>query len=66
MFDYQLHPGRKKEIIEFEENKIKPEITIVTAYYNGNTYIDETINCVLNQTFPYWEWIIVNDGSTKK
>ena len=63
--NYSLYPGRNREIIGFEEIDIqKPEITIITAYYNGGKYIDETINSVLNQTFPAWEWIIVNDGST--
>jgi len=65
MFNYQLYPGRKREIVEFKNNN-KPKITIVTAYYNGHKYIDETINSVLNQTFPCWEWIIVNDGSTQE
>lgn len=66
MFNYQLYPGRKKEVIEFNNIEEKnTQITIVTAYFNGDTYIDKTINSVLNQTFPYWEWIIVNDGSTK-
>lgn len=65
MFNYQLYPGRKKDIIEFENYK-EPKITIVTAYYNGHKYIDQTINSVLNQTFPNWEWIIVNDGSTQE
>ena len=65
MFNYQLYPGRKKEIIEFEK-QYNPKITMVTAYYNGHKYIDETINSVLNQTFPCWEWIIVNDGSTQE
>jgi len=65
MFNYQLYPGRKKDIIEFE-NTEEPKITIVTAYYNGHKYIDQTINSVLNQTFPCWEWIIVNDGSTQE
>ena len=63
--DYSLYPGRNREVIDFKEIDIeKPEITIITAYYNGNKYIDETVNSVLNQTFPAWEWIIVNDGST--
>jgi len=65
MFDYKLYPGRKRENLEFEQIK-EPKITIVTAYYNGHRYIDGTINSVLNQTFPCWEWIIVNDGSTQE
>ncbi|MED9923821.1 MAG: glycosyltransferase [Clostridia bacterium] len=64
-FNYKLYPGRKKEIIKFEQ-EYKPEVTIITAYYNGDKYIDETINSVLNQTFPAWEWLIINDGSTNK
>ena len=63
MFNYQLRPGRKKEMIKFErKGNSEPQITIITAYFNGDRYIDETINSVLNQTFPDWEWIIVNDG----
>lgn len=62
-FNYDLYPGRKRELIEFEEEDMKPKISIITAYYNGHKYIDETINSVLNQTYPYWEWLIVNDGS---
>ena len=65
-FNYDLYPGRKREIEKYEIENIEPKITIVTAYYNGHKYIDETINSVLNQTFPYWEWIIVNDGSTNE
>lgn len=65
-FNYSLYPGRKREPIEFEELNIKPKISIITAYYNGHKYIDETINSVLNQTYPYWEWLIINDGSTNE
>jgi len=63
-FNYNLYPGKEKNIRDYEKNNIEPKITIITAYYNGHKYIDETINSVLNQTFPYWEWLIVNDGST--
>ena len=66
MFDYNLEPGKERRIIKYKETEYKPQITIVTAYYNGHKYIDQTINCVLNQTFPFWEWIIVNDGSTNQ
>ena len=66
MFDYKLEPGKERKIIKFKETEFKPKITIITAYYNGHKYIDQTINSVLNQTFPFWEWIIVNDGSTNE
>jgi glycosyltransferase involved in cell wall biosynthesis len=42
-----------------------PEITIVTAVFNGAEYIQETINSVLNcASGVKYEYIVVNDGST--
>ena len=50
--NYSLYPGRNREIIDFEEIDIqKPEITIVTAYYNGGKYIDETTKEPLDTTW---------------
>ena len=63
--NYDLFPGRNiKESEQFE--KREPIISIITPYYNTNKYIDTTVNSVLNQTFPYFEWIIVDDGSTNQ
>ena len=39
------------------------EVSIITASYNYENYIKETIESVLNQTFQDWEMIIVDDGS---
>ena len=63
-FDYNKEPGKflKKDIALGDG---KPLVSIVTSYYNSRKYIKQTLNCVLNQTFPFWEWIIVNDGSTE-
>ena len=38
-------------------------ISIITASYNYAEYISETIESVINQTYPNWELIIVDDGS---
>ena len=53
-----------KKSIDKEE--IKPIISIITPYYNAEEYIEETAKSVLNQTFPFFEWIIVDDGSDNK
>lgn len=63
--DYKLYPGRK-ENRKFNTDKNNPLISIITPYYNTNKYIEQTVNAVLNQTFPYFEWIIVDDGSTNE
>ena len=63
--DYNLIPGRKK-INNYKFKEQNAVISIITPYFNVNKYIDDTFNSVLNQTFPYFEWIIVDDGSTDK
>lgn len=40
------------------------KISIVTASYNYQDYIKETIQSVLDQTYKDWEFIIVDDCST--
>lgn len=42
------------------------KISIITPYYNCDKYIEETAKSVLNQTFPFFEWIIVDDNSSKQ
>lgn len=63
-FDFNLEPGQYKEE-EIMMGDSKPLISIITAYYNSKEFIRQTANSVFNQTFPYWEWIIVDDGSTE-
>lgn len=64
-FDYTMMPGN--EVFETHSiNDGEPIISIITGYYNCKQYIRETANSIINQTFPYWEWIIINDGSTEE
>ncbi|MCP8968351.1 glycosyltransferase family 2 protein [Ectobacillus ponti] len=39
-------------------------VSVITAVYNGELYLQECINSILNQTYTNFEYIIVNDGST--
>jgi glycosyltransferase involved in cell wall biosynthesis len=41
-----------------------PAISVIMAVYNGQQYIKEAINSVLNQQFHDFEFIIIDDGST--
>lgn len=41
----------------------KPEITVITAVYNREKYIERAINSLLRQNYNNWELIVIDDGS---
>ncbi|WP_255424493.1 glycosyltransferase family 2 protein [Apibacter sp. HY039] len=41
-----------------------PSISIITASYNSEKYLSDTIRSVINQTDTDWEWLIVDDNSS--
>lgn len=42
----------------------KPAFSVLMSSYNKGAYIREAIRSVLNQTFPDWELVIIDDCST--
>lgn len=44
----------------------RPKVTVVMSVYNGERYVRDTIDSILNQTFKDFEFVIINDGSTDR
>lgn len=64
-FDYTQQPGKFIHENGYRKDG-KPLVSIVTPFYNAANFFEQTFNCVENQTFPWFEWIIIDDGSTIK
>ena len=43
-----------------------PEISVIMPVYNGEIFIRDAIESILNQTYRNFEFIIINDGSFDK
>lgn len=41
-----------------------PLISVIMPVYNGGRFLRQAIDSILAQTYPYFELIIINDGST--
>ena len=39
-------------------------ISIIIPIYNTKKYLEKCIESILDQTYPFWELILVDDGST--
>lgn len=66
-FDFKLEPGRKLKKYGELEKDIKIKVSVITPFYNTKRdLIMGTANSILNQTYPCFEWLIIDDGSTNK
>lgn len=45
------------------ETTKQPLITVVMPNYNGHRFVEQAIDSVLNQTYPYFELLVVDDCS---
>lgn len=50
------------KLIEWDSEN--PPITCLMSVYNGETYLREAIDSILDQTYSNFEFLIINDGST--
>lgn len=64
-FDFKKQPGQKLEK-KTRQSAVNPKVSVITPFYNAGEHFEQTYNCLLNQSFEEFEWIIVNDGSTGK
>ncbi len=46
-----------------EKQTIVPEISVIMSVFNGQDYLSEAIESILNQSFTNFEFIIINDAS---
>lgn len=49
-----------------DERFITPKITVLMSVHNGERYLNDAMDSILNQTFTDFEFLIINDGSTDR
>ena len=54
--------------VEYDVRNFKagifPLVSVIIPLYNQKEFINESVNSVLEQSYPFWECLIVDDGST--
>ena len=45
------------------DNNVNPKVSVILSIYNGEKFLEESTDSILNQTFKDFEIIIINDGS---
>lgn len=44
----------------------RPQVSVVIQFLNSERYLEDTIRSVLWQTFPHWELVLVDGGSSDR
>ena len=45
---------------------LNTKVSVIMPVYNGESFLNESVQSILNQTFKNFQFIIINDGSTDK
>ena len=63
----QLHNEEEQELLTEEVQEVCEDmglVSVIVPVYNIEEYLRPCIESVLNQTYPYFELLLVDDGST--
>lgn len=41
----------------------RPKVSVITIFLNAESFLEEAVNSILNQTYTDWELLLVDDGS---
>ena len=44
----------------------QPSVSVIMSVYNGQQYLNEAVDSILNQAFKDFEFIVIDDSSTDK
>jgi glycosyltransferase involved in cell wall biosynthesis len=44
---------------------LKPLVSVIMSVYNGEQFLQQAIESILSQTYPNWEFIIIDDASNE-
>jgi len=61
---FELEKGKLEKRMSWEIQRWQPKFSIIIPTYNQAKFLPAALESLLNQTYPNWEAIIVNDGST--
>lgn len=50
--------------LKYDNMKYLGLVSIVVPTYNCEKYLEQMVKAIISQTYPFWELIVVDDGST--